>query len=328
MLQTIKFIIMKNRATLLLLGLIISSSFVFSQVSKDASQENYIYPQFNVDFSVEESWQIHKEAYKKQLVAKGLSEKEINIKMQEYEKQKAELIEGLKEQRKLAEKQRQLAEIQRQWANEQRIMANVQRQAAKKQRKLAGVQRQEAEEQRELANEQRELANVQRLEAEEQRELADDQRLEAAEQRELAEVQRQVAEKQRKNIEEWRNSLKRLLNENFNMSGKDSKIKSVKIKVTKMNSLFFNIDGDINSGNVLIEIFNPNGKKEGELSLVHHQEAVPKTITKFSSNTSGSLNKTINAPEIGTWLVKITPEKSNGNINISVAQYMNKKIVK
>jgi flagellar hook assembly protein FlgD len=51
-----------------------------------------------------------------------------------------------------------------------------------------------------------------------------------------------------------KNSVQELLNININMSGKDSKIKSVKIEVTKKSTLFFNINGDINSGNVLIEI--------------------------------------------------------------------------
>ena len=294
---------MKSRAILLLLGLIISSSSVFSQVSKDTLRVDYIYPQFHGYFSPEESWQIHKEAYKKQLEAKGLSDNEINKKMQEYEKQKEEFIEKI-----IAEKQRQLAEIQRQQADEQRKQADVQRQEAEKQRQLAEIQRQQADE---LMNQ----ADVQRQEAEKQRQKADEQRKEA-------ETQRKIADEQRKIVEEWRNSIKNLLNENFTMSGEDSKIKSVKIKITNKNALFFNINGDINSGNVLIEILNPNGKKEGELSLEHRKVSTPKTETMLSGNTSGSLNKTINSPEIGDWLVKITPEKSNGNINISVAQYI------
>lgn len=299
---------MKNRAILLLLGLIISSSSVFSQVSKDTLPENFIYPRFRGYFSPEESWQIHKEAYKKKLEAKGLSENEISKKLQEYEKQKEEFIEKIIEQRKLAEKQRQLAEIQRQQADEQRKLADVQRQEAEKQKQLVEIQRQQADE-------QRKQADVQRQEAEKQRQKADEQRKEA-------ETQRKMADEQRKIVEEWRNSIKNLLNENITLSGEDSKIRSVKIIVTNKNALFFNIYGDINSGNVLIEILNPNGKKEGELSLEHRTDSTPKTVTKLSGNTSGSLNKTINSPEIGDWLIKITPEKSNGNINISVAQYI------
>ena len=352
---------MKSRAILLVLALIFNSSFVLSQESKDTLQENYIYPQFHDNFSVEESWQIHKEAYKKQLEAKGLSENEINKKMQEYEKQKEEQIARIKEQRKKAVKQRQLAEIQRQRANEQRKMAIVQRQEAELQHQKLKIQRQEVELQRQKANEQRKMADVQRQEVEiqhqklkiqrqeaemqhqradeqrkqaemhrqksyEQQKLAEIQRGMAVEQRKEAEYQSKIAEEQRKKIAELKKSIKKLFNENFNMSDNDSEIKSVKIEVTEMNSLFFNIDADINSGSVLIEIFNPNGKKEGELSLEHHRESTPKTATKFPSHTSSSLNKTINTPEIGDWLIKITPEKSNGNINISVAQYMNPNI--
>ena len=312
---------MKNRAILLLLGLLIISSFVFSQASKDTVQESSIYPQFHGAFSVDESWQIHKEAYKKQIIAEGLSEKEVNQKMQEYEKQKEEFLERVKEQKEVAKKQRLIAEVQRQKAKEQRKLAKVQRQKAHEQRKLAQIQRQESKKHRQKANEQRKLADIQREKSKEQRKLAAVQREKAGVQRKEAAKQRKIADEQRKKAVELRKSIKKLKNENFNMTGKDSKIKSVEIVVSKKNTLFFNIDGDINSGKVLIEIFNPKGKKEGDLSLEHQKESVFKRKNKFTGSTSGSLNKTINTPEIGTWLVKVTPEKTKGNISISVAQF-------
>ena len=299
---------MKNRAILLILGLLLSSSFAFGQASKDTLPKDSIYPQFNGYFSAEQSWQIHKEAYRKQLEAKGLSGKEINQKMQEYDKRKAELIEKIKEQQKLAEKQRQLAEMQRQKAEEQR--------------KQAEAQRLEAEKQRQMSAEQRKQAGIEREKASEQRKLAEIERQKAGEQRKEADAQRKIAEEQRKIAEEWRKNVKSLLDENIMLSDKDSKATSVKLKVTQRNPLFFNVDGEINSGNVLIEIFNPKGQKEGELSLEHHKASTPQIGARLSGNTSGSLNKTINSPETGDWIVKITPEKSNGNINISVAQYI------
>jgi flagellar biosynthesis GTPase FlhF len=303
---------MKNRAILLLLGLIISSNSLFCQVSKDTVKADDIYPRLYDYFSPEESWQIHKEAYLKKLEVLGFSKSEIDIKMREYEKQKNEFIEKTSEQRKLAEKQRQLAEIQRKQAEEQRKEAEVQRQEAGKERLLAEIQRKQAEE-------QRKQAELQRLEAEKQR-------LQAAGQRIEAEAQRKIAEEQRKIAEEWRNSIKNLLNEDFTMSGEDSKMKSVNIKVTNENALFFNINGEINSGNILIEILNPNGKKEGELSLEHRQNSTPKTGTMYSGKTSGSLNKTINSPESGEWSVKFTSEKSIGHVNISVSQYIKQTV--
>ena len=78
----------------------------------------------------------------------------------------------------------------------------------------------------------------------------------------------------------------------------------------------------MHSGDVIIEIFNPNGKKEEMFLLEHQRASTPQTRPGLSCNTSSSLNKTINSPETGDWLIKITPEKFNGTINVSVAQFI------
>lgn len=285
---------MKARAILFISILFTSSCYILSQEPNDTLKEDNVYPQFYEYFSVEESWQIHKEAYRKKLEAMGLSEDEITKKMLEYENQKEEFIEKIKEQRLLAEKERQLAEIQRKKAEEQRQLAEIQRQEAEEQRKQVEAQREMAEEEQRMAEEQRKLA----------------------------EVQRELAEEQRKLAEEWRKSVINLYDADLTISDNDSKSKSINIKIAEKHTLFFNINGSIESGNVLIEIFNPDGKREGELSLQHPKESVQKTDINFSNGTSGSINKTINAPEIGDWIIKITPIKSIGNIHISVAQYI------
>jgi hypothetical protein len=263
---------MKNRAVLLLIGLMISCSFVSGQESRDTLRKDSVYPRFYDSFSAEESWQIHKEAYKKQLEAKGLSGDEISKKMDEYDKRKAEFIDRMIEQRKLAEEQRQLAEVQRQKAAEQRKEAEVQRQKAYEVRKEAEAQRKKAEEERRIAQERR-------------------------------------------------NCIHHLLSENFTITAKESEPKVVKINVTEISTLFFNLNGEISSGTVMIEIFNPRGKKEGELSLERLYKSSPRTESGSSGTSSGSLSKTINSPETGEWSVKITPEKSDCHVNISVAQY-------
>ena len=295
---------MNKRAILLLIGLLITSSSVFCQVSKDTLKENPIFPQsFYGNISAEENWHMHKEAYKRQLGTKGLSENEIEKRMQEYEKQKAEFIIQYEEQRKLAEKQRQLAEIQRQKANEQQ--------------KLAETQRKEAETQRQLANIQREKANEQRKQAVIQSE-------EANKQRELAEIQRIKAEEQRKIVEEYRKSIKELLNKNISFTSENSKAEIINLKINNDGALFFNINGYLNSGNVLVEIINPGGKKEGELSLEYSKGNT--SGNSFTTNSSGSLNKTINKPESGEWEIKIIPKNAKGSVNILVAQYINPDI--
>lgn len=262
---------MKSRAILLLLGLIISSSFVFGQVPIDALRKDSVLPQLKTYFSAEQSWQISKEAYKKQLEAKGLSENEIKQKIQEYEKQEPALIERIKKQLKKVENQMV----------------------------LSGVQRKTAEEELQKFEKQWSSGEFER---------------------QTAEVLRNAADLQRKVAEEWSSSTKSLFNKSITMSGNDSKTKSVKVKVTKSNTLFFNIGGEISSGKVLIEIFDPKGQRQGVLSLEYHK-GTPKTGAVFSDKTLGSTNNIVNAPETGDWVVKIIPKKSNGLIHISVAQY-------
>ena len=295
---------MNKRAILLLMGLLITSSFVFCQVSKDTLKENPVFPQFFYgNISAEENWQIHKEAYMRQLESKGLSKNEIEKRMQEYEKQKAEFLEQFEEQIILAEIQRQLAEIQRQKANEQQNLAETQRQEAETQRQLANIQR-------EKANEQRKQAEIQSKEANKQREIAEIQRLKAEEQRKIA--------------EEYRKSIKELLNKNISFTSENSKAEIINLKINNDGALFFNINGYLNSGNVLVEIINPGGKKEGELSLEYSKGNT--SGNSFTTNSSGSLNKTINKPESGEWKIKIIPQNAKGSVNILVAQYINPDI--
>lgn len=128
-----------------------------------------------------------------------------------YQPEIDQIMEEVKVQHELAEKQREEAQ-------EMRKIAEVQRREAEKQREQASVMRQDAEKQREQANQMRLNANTNRdeaakmrLEAEKQREAAEDMRkqadqmrVEAGKQREKAEEQRVQAEGQRKQAEEMR----------------------------------------------------------------------------------------------------------------------------
>ena len=262
---------MRSKAILLLLGLMISSSFVFGQIPLDALQKDSILPQLKSYFSAKQSWQISKEAYKRQLEAKGLSENEIEQKILEFEKTKPAIIEKIKKQLKMVEKQME----------------------------LSGVQRKTAEEELQKFEKQWSSGEFQR---------------------QMTDLQRSTAELEQKVAEEFSTSTKSIFNKSITLSGNDSKTKSVRVKVTKSNPLFFNVGGKIDSGHVLIEIFNPKGQIQGELSLEHHK-GTPKTGAVFSDKTTGSVNNIINAPETGDWVVKITPNRSKGHIHISVAQY-------
>jgi hypothetical protein len=291
---------MKKSVFLLFLSFI-CSGYVFCQVAQDSLGGNYIYPRFCDNFSAEGSWEIHKEAYVKQLRAKGLTVDEIEKKITAYEKQKEEFIAQIYEQRRLAA-------IQRKKADGQRKLAEIQRQKADEQRKQADILRKQA-------NDNRTQNNIQREKAEEQRKQADIHRKKADEQRKLADIHRKKAE-------EWRNSFENILTEKITLLGQSVNTIPLIFKVNKKTILLFNINAKVSSGTTLIEIFNPNKEKVGELSLEHKKTSGLTKENAFFKSTSGCLNKTISDSEVGDWQIKILSQKSEGTVTISVAQYL------
>lgn len=121
-----------------------------------------------------------------------------------YQPEIDKIMEEIKVQHELAEKQREeaqemrkIAEVQRREAEKQREQAGIMRLEAEKQREHASKMRLDAEKQREAAEEMRKEADKMRMDAEKQRKEADTQRAHAEVQREKAEEQRKVAEKER-----------------------------------------------------------------------------------------------------------------------------------
>lgn len=322
--------------TILLFIFLASSNFMFSQVAQDSLIVNYIYApnHSNNSFSAEESWEIHKAAYIKQLKAKGLTDDEIKRSMVAYEKDKEEFITRVKEQHRLAEiqrkkaaKQRALAAIERKKANEQRRLATIQRKKANELRKLADIEIRKADEQRVKAaiqkvrdSEQRAKDAIQRLKANELTKLADIERAKADEQRELADIQRAKAEEQRKKIQEWRKNAENILIKNITLTNQSNNSKPIIFKVTSKTTLRIGIRAHISSGTILIEIYNPKGIKEGELSLNFKSKSGSNEEREGLEYTSGALDKTIFGAEVGEWQIKISSQKVEGTVAMSVAQ--------
>ncbi|WP_417558753.1 hypothetical protein [Mesoflavibacter zeaxanthinifaciens] len=297
---------------------------MFSQVTQDTLGVNNIYaPKIFYDsFSVEESWEIHKSAYVKQLRADGLTDKEIKRNMVVYEKNKNKFIAEIKEQQRIAI-------IQRKRAAEQRALADVERRKAAKERRLAAIQRERAEELRSLADierkkaaEQRGRNEILRARAEALRREADIQRAKADEQRKLAEIQRLKFEKERVKCQEWRENSENILIKNLTLTKQIHNIKPMIFNITSKTTLYIGIRAHINSGTILMEIYNPQGIKEVELYLEHKAGFNSVTHSGFSKATSGALDKTIPYAEVGEWQIKITPEKTDGTIAMSVAHHI------
>jgi hypothetical protein len=322
----IKFKIMKTN-TILLFIFLASSNLMSGQVGQDSIRINYRYDSSHVNenFSAEEIWGIHKTAYIKQLKSKGLTDEEIKRHLVIYEKNKEDFITQVN-------KNQRLAAIQRQKATEQRAIARTARQEAEKMRKQADVLRKKADELRKQAEEQREKnliqrdkardfrkqAEVERAKADKLRELAKIERAKADKLRELAKIQRAKAEQQRQNLQERRTNSKTLLTKNITLAKDSNTNQPISFKVASKTALRIDIRAQINSGYTLIEIYNPKGVKEGELSL--DSKSTSNSNTYRSKNTSAALDKTITGAEVGDWQIKISSKGSKGTVAISVAQ--------
>lgn len=121
-----------------------------------------------------------------------------------YQSEIDKIMEEVKVQHALAEKQREEAEQMRKVAEGQRRLAEKQREEAHVLRLEAEKQREQAQQQRLEAEKQRQHADQMRLNASKSREEADQMRVLAAKQREEAEGMRKQADEMRKMAEEQR----------------------------------------------------------------------------------------------------------------------------
>ena len=272
------------KKSLIILVVILSNSWqLFSQETKNNKESQFIYPQFHESFSAEESWQIHREAYRKQLKATGFSDMEIEKKMTAYEKEKILFIEKINEQRKLAEIQRKEAEQMRKEAEGQRKkaeefrkeaelqmeQADVLRKQAEESRKQSEIARKKSEEQRKLAENQREQATKDRQQAEKQREEANIQRkkaeemsLLAEEQRKLATIQRQQAEKQREEA-----NIQRKKAEEMRLKAEEQRKKAEELRNSFETILTKNIEISSNTSSIEPIVFKIDKKTSLQFRL-------------------------------------------------------------
>ena len=110
-------------------------------------------------------------------------------------------------------------------------------------------------------------------------------------------------------------------------------------------NLIFSFNSEIENGKLEIQIFDPNGKKEGNFKL----ESKPGKTTSSNSNSnsnsntnnnnntsshiytftgsgkaSGNMNKNIELPLPGLWKIKIKTEKVIGRLLLNLGQQTNK----
>lgn len=105
----------------------------------------------------------------------------------------------------------------------------------------------------------------------------------------------------------------------------DSKTKTIKIEVNKKNCQFnLKIRSLINAGEVKIELFDHENKKQGNFS-VGCQIQAEYAINAIKKNKSietvnGQITKYIVNPPLGEWTIRIHPKNSVGQVQIEFSQ--------
>ena len=92
------------------------------------------------------------------------------------------------------------------------------------------------------------------------------------------------------------------------------KTKEIIVNVEKeIPALFFVINGKIEFGKSVIEIYDPNNKQLGSFKLQN-------TNDKNKQSVNNSINKTFKNPILGEWKVKVQSEKASGSIVVTTIQ--------
>jgi hypothetical protein len=98
-----------------------------------------------------------------------------------------------------------------------------------------------------------------------------------------------------------------------NLKG-ESKTKEIVVNVEKkIPVMFLIIKGGVKSGIISVEIYDPNGKKQGGFSIESDN-------SKIGEIVNGSINKSLKRPIIGNWKIKIDSDKAIGDIFITSIQ--------
>jgi len=101
-------------------------------------------------------------------------------------------------------------------------------------------------------------------------------------------------------------------NEIVELSG-ETKTRNIPISVEKsIPVLFIIINGEVNSGKVIIEIYDPNNNKLGSFKLQNNNTN--------NQTVNNSINKTFKNPTIGEWKVRVDSEKAFGSIAVTTIQ--------
>lgn len=97
----------------------------------------------------------------------------------------------------------------------------------------------------------------------------------------------------------------------------ESRTKEIDVNVkNKIPVMFLIIKGGVKSGNIKVEIFDPNGKK-------YRGFAIGSDESKNGEIVNGALNKSLQTPIIGKWAIRIDSDNAVGKIYVTSIQKLN-----
>jgi len=107
----------------------------------------------------------------------------------------------------------------------------------------------------------------------------------------------------------------------------ESEPSKIEIPVSnEFNFLEFNINVGITQGEILVEIFNPDGEKKGTVTTKSDGGMTVGLQTKAQETANSTLKKTFKHPTKGTWTIKSIPTSATGDVSIGIRQEYNAKL--
>ena len=102
----------------------------------------------------------------------------------------------------------------------------------------------------------------------------------------------------------------------------DSETEEIIILVDQETILLkLNIQSAINKGKLSIEIVDPTGEKQGKFSIGSQIKTTKNNKeNQKEEHVKGNINKIINEPIQGKWIIKLIPDKAEGAVNIQSTQ--------
>jgi hypothetical protein len=89
----------------------------------------------------------------------------------------------------------------------------------------------------------------------------------------------------------------------------------IKVEVTDVyNYVVFDIQCQLYQGEVLVEVFDPNGDKQGFFTVKSDDGTVSGENTKAESSVRGQMAKVFGKPLPGEWKIKANPTSAMGDL--------------